>query len=170
MVRMQMGHDGLAVWSSGWFVGWRVRRLRMSLVALLPLFACSGKVKCATGRKSRPRMTRGGLTPTPGIRDLDHSCFSIWKFMDASGFCIFQIESRITDPILWDWSTSTDDDDGGRGKCQSRRPLRRDPRPQRGREEATRRRGRACVFIDFSRITTLINFEKGLFRRDSTHF
>ena len=29
---------------------------------------------------------------------------------------------------------------------------------------------RACVFIDFSRITTLINFEKGLFRRDSTHF
>ena len=50
------------------------------------------------------------------------------------------------------------------------RLLRRDPRPQRGREEATRRRGRACVFIDFSRITTLINFEKGLFRRDSTHF
>ena len=142
----------------------------MSLVALLPLFACSGKVKCATGRKSRPRMTRGGLTPTPGIRDLDHSCFSIWKFMDASGFCIFQIESRITDPILWDWSTSTtmtmtaDEASANLGA----RLLRRDPRPQRGREEATRRRGRACVFIDFPRITTLINFEKGLFRRDST--
>ena len=61
--------------------------------------------------------------------------------MDASGFCIFQIESRITDPILWDWSTSTDDDDGGRGKCQSRRPFA----PPRSQTTKRTRRGHSTA-------------------------
>lgn len=36
MVSMQMGHDGLAVWRVRWSSDGPPRRLRMSLVALLP--------------------------------------------------------------------------------------------------------------------------------------
>ena len=67
--------------------------------------------------------------------------------MESIFICEYRFESPIKDPLLGVRSIATDDDDdgGGGAKCQSRRPLRRDSRPQRGGRTIARRRGHSTA-------------------------